>query len=102
MTKVETKDETIQGLMATINNLNEEIALLREQVAYLTQKRYGKSSEQMPLTVLLLTTPMFLIRQALTVILRNILISRICTGLLMQLQLLLTSNHSATVLLLKK
>lgn len=49
MTKVETKDETIQGLMATINNLNEEIALLREQVAYLTQKRYGKSSEQMPL-----------------------------------------------------
>lgn len=34
MTKVETKDE---------------IALLREQVAYLTQKRYGKSSEQMPL-----------------------------------------------------
>lgn len=102
MTKVETKDETIQGLMATINNLNEEIALLREQVAYLTQKRYGKSSEQMPLTVLLLTTPMFLIRQALTVILRNILISRICTGLLMQLQLLLTSTHSATVLLLKK
>lgn len=102
MTKVETKDETIQGLMATINNLNEEIALLREQVAYLTQKRYGKSSEQMPLTVLLLTTPMFLIRQALTVILRNILISRICTGLLMQLQLLLTSTHSATVFLLKK
>lgn len=50
MTKVETKDETIQGLMATINNLNEEIALLREQVAYLTQKRYGKSSEQMPLS----------------------------------------------------
>lgn len=45
MTKVKTKDETIQGLMATINNLNEEIALLREQVAYLTQKRYGKSSE---------------------------------------------------------
>ena len=35
MTKVETKDE---------------IALLREQVAYLTQKRYGKSSEQMPLS----------------------------------------------------
>ena len=50
MTKVETKDETIQGLMATINNLNEEIALLREQVAQLTQKRYGKSSEQMPLS----------------------------------------------------
>ena len=43
MTKVETKDATIQGLMATINNLNEEIPLLREQVAYLTQKRYGKS-----------------------------------------------------------
>lgn len=50
MTKAETKDEIIQGLMTTINNLNEEISLLREQVAYLTQKLYGKSSEQTPLS----------------------------------------------------
>lgn len=50
MTRAETKDEVIKGLMTTINNLNEEISLLREQVAYLTQKRYGKSSEQMPLS----------------------------------------------------
>ncbi|WP_179943696.1 IS66 family transposase [Lactobacillus amylovorus] len=34
----------------TIQNLTAEIKLLREQVAYLTQKRYGKSSEQMPLS----------------------------------------------------
>ena len=46
MRKTETKDEIIQGLMTTINNLNEEISLLREQVAYLTQKLYGKSSGQ--------------------------------------------------------
>ncbi|PXZ18925.1 transposase [Lactobacillus helveticus] len=50
MTRAETKDEIIKGLMTTINNLNEEISLLREQVAYLTQKRYGKSSEQTPLS----------------------------------------------------
>lgn len=45
MTEAESK-EIIKSLTTTINNLNEEIALLREQVAYLTQKRYGKSSEQ--------------------------------------------------------
>ena len=50
MRKTETKDEIIQGLMTTINNLNEEISLLREQVAYLTQKLYGKSSKQTPLS----------------------------------------------------
>ena len=50
MSKTEPKDEIIQGLMTTINNLNEEISLLREQVAYLTRKFYGKSSEQTPLS----------------------------------------------------
>jgi len=49
MTEAESK-EIIKNLTTTINNLNEEIALLREQVAYLTQKRYGKSSEQMPMS----------------------------------------------------
>lgn len=49
MTEAESK-EIIKSLTITINNLNEEIALLREQVAYLTQKRYGKSSKQMPLS----------------------------------------------------
>ena len=50
MSKTETKDEIIQGLMTTINNLNKEISLLREQVAYLTQKLYGKSSKQTSLS----------------------------------------------------
>lgn len=45
-----TLEKIIQDQAATIRNLTEEIALLREQVAYLTQKRYGKSSEQMPMT----------------------------------------------------
>lgn len=49
MTEAESK-EIIKSLTTTINNLNEEIVLLREQVAYLTQKRYSKSSEQMPLS----------------------------------------------------
>ena len=35
MTEAESK-EIIKSLTTTINNLNEEIALLREQVAYLT------------------------------------------------------------------
>lgn len=43
-------EKIIQAQAATIRNLTEEIALLREQVAYLTQKRYSKSSEQMPLS----------------------------------------------------
>lgn len=45
-----TLEKIIQDQATTIRNLTEEIALLREQVAYLTQKRYGKSSEQMPIT----------------------------------------------------
>lgn len=45
-----TLEKIIQDQAATIRNLTEEIALLREQVAYLTQKRYGKSSEQMPIS----------------------------------------------------
>ena len=45
-----TLEKIIQDQAATIRNLTEEIALLREQVAYLTQKRYGKSSEQIPMT----------------------------------------------------
>ena len=40
----------IQEQAITIRNLTEEISLLREQVAYLTQKRYGKSSEQKPMS----------------------------------------------------
>lgn len=43
-------EKIIQVQAITIRNLTEEIALLREKVAYLTQKRYGKSSEQMPLS----------------------------------------------------
>lgn len=46
-----TLEKIIQEQATTIRNLTEEIALLREQVAYLTQKRYGKSSEQMPMSV---------------------------------------------------
>lgn len=45
-----TLEKIIQEQATTIRNLTEEISLLREQVAYLTQKRYGKSSEQMPLS----------------------------------------------------
>ena len=33
----------IQQQSATIDSLTNELALLREQVAYLTQKLYGKS-----------------------------------------------------------
>lgn len=36
----------IQQQSATIGSLTNELALLREQVAYLTQKLYGKSSEK--------------------------------------------------------
>ncbi|RVU70229.1 MULTISPECIES: IS66 family transposase [Lactobacillus] len=45
----EDKDQTITQLKTIIQNMSDEIKLLREQVAYLTQKLYGKSSEQMPL-----------------------------------------------------
>ncbi|QQP28312.1 transposase [Lactobacillus ultunensis] len=44
----ETLEKIIAQQAATIQNLTDEIKLLREQIAYLTQKRYGKSSEQMP------------------------------------------------------
>ena len=47
-------EENLEKIIAqqatTIQNLTDEIKLLREQVAYLTQKRYGKLSEQMPLS----------------------------------------------------
>ncbi|WP_259390692.1 transposase [Streptococcus pseudopneumoniae] len=36
----------IQQQSATIDSLTNELALLREQVAYLTQKLYGKSPEK--------------------------------------------------------
>ena len=36
----------IQQQSATIDSLTNELAPLREQVAYLTQKLYGKSSEK--------------------------------------------------------
>ena len=42
-------EKIIAQQATTIQNLTDEIKLLREQVAYLTQKRYGKSSEQMSL-----------------------------------------------------
>lgn len=41
-------EQIIQQQAATIQNLTDEIKLLREEVQYLTQKRYGRSSEQMP------------------------------------------------------
>lgn len=44
-----TLEKIIAQQAVTIQNLTDEIKLLREQVAYLTQKRYGRSSEQMPL-----------------------------------------------------
>lgn len=36
----------IKQQAATIDSLSNELALLREQVAYLTQKLYGKSSDK--------------------------------------------------------
>ena len=41
-----TLEKIIQEQATTIRNLTEESSLLREQVAYLTKNRYGKSSEQ--------------------------------------------------------
>ena len=46
----ENLEKIIAQQVTTIQNLTDEIKLLREQVAYLTQKRYGKSSEQMLLS----------------------------------------------------
>ena len=45
----ENLEKIIAQQATTIQNLTDEIKLLREQVAYLTQKRYGKSSAQTPL-----------------------------------------------------
>lgn len=45
------QDKVIESLTKTIETMSNELALLREQVAYLTQKIYGKSSEKdMPMT----------------------------------------------------
>ena len=38
--------KTIETLLKTIEAMSNELALLREQVAYLTKKLYGKSSEK--------------------------------------------------------
>lgn len=38
--------EIIKKQASTIDNLTNELALLRDQVSYLTQKLYGKSSEK--------------------------------------------------------
>ena len=40
--------EIIKKQASMIEQLTNELALLREQVAYLTQKLYGKSSEKTP------------------------------------------------------
>lgn len=42
------QDKVVESLTKTIENMSNELALLREQVAYLTQKLYGKSSEKLP------------------------------------------------------
>lgn len=47
MSENQTLEKIIEQQAATIQNLTDEIKLLREQVQYLTQKRYGRSSEQM-------------------------------------------------------
>ncbi|MGZ7283802.1 transposase domain-containing protein, partial [Streptococcus pyogenes] len=45
------QDKVIKTQAKTIETMANELALLREQVAYLTQKLYGKSSEKaMPMT----------------------------------------------------
>lgn len=40
----------IKQQASTIDSLSDELALLREQVAFLTQKLYGKSSEKSQIT----------------------------------------------------
>ena len=42
------QDKVVESLTKTIEVMSNELALLREQVAYLTQKLYGKSSEKLP------------------------------------------------------
>ena len=44
----ENLEKIIAQQAATIQNMADEVKLLRKQVVYLMQKRYGKSSEQMP------------------------------------------------------
>lgn len=39
-------EKTIERLTKTIEAMSNELALLRKQVAYLTKKLYGKSSEK--------------------------------------------------------
>ena len=43
---MDSQDKVIESLTKTIEIMSNELALLREQVAYLTQKLYGKSSEK--------------------------------------------------------
>ncbi|MSU87047.1 transposase [Streptococcus dysgalactiae] len=43
---MDSQDKVIENLTKTIEIMSNELALLREQVAYLTQKLYGKSSEK--------------------------------------------------------
>ncbi|GGE32309.1 IS66 family transposase [Streptococcus himalayensis] len=43
---MEPQDKVIESLTKTIEIMTNELTLLREQVAYLTQKLYGKSSEK--------------------------------------------------------
>ncbi|MGT2833637.1 transposase [Streptococcus halotolerans] len=40
------QDKVVENLTKTIEMMANELTLLREQVAYLTQKLYGKSSEK--------------------------------------------------------
>ena len=44
---MDSQDKVIENLTKTIEIMFNELTLLREQVAYLTQKLYGKSSEKM-------------------------------------------------------
>ena len=43
---MESQDKVIESLTKTIEVMTNELTLLREQVAYLTQKLYGQSSEK--------------------------------------------------------
>ncbi|NQR97481.1 transposase [Streptococcus suis] len=43
---MESQDKVIESLTKTIGIMTNELTLLREQVEYLRQKLYGKSSEK--------------------------------------------------------
>ncbi len=45
---MESQDKVIESLTKTIEIMTNELTLLREQVAYMTQNLYGKSSEKRP------------------------------------------------------